>query len=451
VTVNTTVDQPWEVAVEGRGAYKSNGYLGPGIEVSATHKNVFKNGEKLTMAVHGNYEWLVNKKSNFLADTIWDDTKTISNNNFEFGADVSLQFPRLLAPKFLYPSRRYRHSTTFSVGIDFLNRPHFFTMLQASAAMTWAWQASRVSRHEITPFKLTFNTLLSSSELLNWMFDDKSGSPMRHTYDDVFIPQLTYSYYLDKNITPNDNIYFTTTIAEAGNVINSIWGAAKGKYGAYDHSIKGNYISQFVKGSAQLVYTHTFAQDYQLVSRIYLGAGYAYGNSTELPYREKFYVGGSNSLRGFATRSIGPGRFSPAEWLNYWQDILDELEQETGQTFGDIINYDQTGSLKFETNLEFRFPILAALKGAVFFDAGNVWEYSDNGLMDGTAISAKHFLKDLALNTGLGLRLDLDMLVVRLDCGIALHCPYDTGYSGYFNIRKFSNIFRPQFAIGYPF
>ena len=162
------------------------------------------------------------------------------------------------------------------------------------------------------------------------------------------------------------------------------------------------------------------------------GAAYAYGNSSEVPSMEQFYIGGSNSLRGFAVRSVGPG--------SYHNDF-------GGYNFF----YDQTGTFKFETNWEYRFPLMGYLKGAVFLDAGNVWLLQEDAYREGGKLTAKNFLKELALNTGLGLRFDMGMIVLRADLGIALHAPYDTGSKGYFNIPKFKDGLAFHIAIGYPF
>ena len=152
-----------------------------------------------------------------------------------------------------------------------------------------------------------------------------------------------------------------------------------------------------------------------------------------MPYSEQFYVGGANSVRGFNVRSIGPGRYKPP---------TDELYPAY---------LDRTGTLKFDFSTEFRFNIWKSLKGAVFIDAGNVWLMKEDEWLPGGKIEFKKFFRDLALGTGAGLRYDMSMLVVRADFGIALHCPYDTGYRGYFNIGKFSEGWAFHLAIGYPF
>ena len=143
-------------------------------------------------------------------------------------------------------------------------------------------------------------------------------------------------------------------------------------------------------------------------------------------------MGGSNSVRAFAVRSIGPGSYHPDDSVRN-------------------AYYNQTGTFKFEANAEYRFPILGYFKGAVFLDAGNVWLLKDDKNRPGGLLKMKNFFNELALGTGFGLRFDMSMLVVRADLGIAIHAPYDTGKRGYYNIPTFKDGVAFHLAIGYPF
>ena len=161
------------------------------------------------------------------------------------------------------------------------------------------------------------------------------------------------------------------------------------------------------------------------------GIIWAYGNSERAPYNEQFYVGGANSIRAFTVRSIGPGRYvAPNSTYSY---------------------LDQTGDIKLEANLEYRANLFGSLYGAVFLDAGNIWLLKKDANRPDSEFRAGSFLRQLATGTGVGLRYDMDFIVIRLDLGIALHVPYDTGKSGYYNIPKFSDGLGLHFAIGYPF
>ncbi len=417
LTINCQLDKPWEVTFEMHGTSKSNSFIGPGIEVGATHKNAFGAGEKFSVDIYGDYEW----------QTSGGDYKGSDLDSYEFGIEGKLDFPRLLAPKFLYPSRRYTNWTRFLLSADLMNRPGFFKMAQLGAAMTWEWHGSRYSSHVLSPFKLTYNKLISSSEA----FDSaRVESPaLEQSFKDVFVPKIEYTYTFDRDVTPRDHITLTAGIAESGNVLSGIWSIFKSKG---TKELFGTPFSQFVKAQAQVVWLRHLGIEGDLATRVFVGAAHAYGNSDEVPYREQFYVGGSNSVRAFAVRTVGPGSYHPA--------VRDRYSY-----------YDQTGTFKFEANAEYRFPILGYFQGAVFLDAGNVWLLEDDKNRPGGKLKMKNFFNELALGTGLGLRFDMSMLVVRADLGIGIHLPYDTGKSGYFNIPSFKKGWAFHLAIGYPF
>ena len=416
LAINCQLDKPWEVTFELNGKSKSTSFIGPGVEVGATHKNAFGAGEKFAVDIYGDYEWQTGGSGT---------GKDADVNSYEFGIESKLDFPRLLAPKFLYPSRRYTNWTRFSLSADLMNRPgdYSFKMSQLSAGMTWEWHANRYSSHVLTPFKLTYNRLLSSSAKFDSIMDINVA--LKESFLNVFIPKIEYTYTYNRDITPRDHIAFTAGFTEAGNIASGIWTLC-GVKGTKE--MLGTPFSQFVKVQGQVVWKRDLGDVSQLATRVYLGAAHAYGNSNELPYREQFFVGGSNSIRAFAIRSLGPGSLHP-DSVSY---------------------YDKTGTFKFEANAEYRFPILGYFKGAVFLDAGNIWLFEDDENRPGGKLKMKNFLNELALGTGVGLRFDMSMLVVRADLGFGLHAPYKTEQSGYFNVAL-KDAFAFHLAIGYPF
>ena len=420
LAINCQLDKPWEVTFEMRGT-SSNSYLGPGVEIGASHKNAFGAGEKFSVDIYGDYEWQTGGSSGL---------KGSEFNSYEFGIESKLDIPRLLAPKFLYPSRRYTNWTRFSFSADLMNRPRWFKMSQLSLAATWEWHANRYSSHMLTPFKLTYNRLLSTSERFDSIMNDSTNLALRQSFTNVFIPKIEYTYTYDRDVTPIDHINFTASVSEAGNIASGIWSLC-GVNGT--KKLLGTPFSQFVKVQGQVIWTRQFSHQSALATRVFLGAAHAYGNSDEMPYREQFYVGGSNSVRAFNVRTLGPGSY--------------HHPNDSAR----IPFYDQTGTFKFEANAEYRFPIVGYFKGAVFLDAGNIWLLKDDPNRPGGQLKMKNFFKDLALGTGIGLRFDMSMLVVRADLGLAIHAPYDTGKSGYFNIPSFKKGYAFHLAIGYPF
>lgn len=192
-----------------------------------------------------------------------------------------------------------------------------------------------------------------------------------------------------------------------------------------------NPYAQFLKLETDISKTWQLGEKSQLVAHANAGIIYTYGNSSAAPYSEQFYVGGANSIRAFAVRSIGPG--------SYTTDV------------SRLSYLDQTGDIKLQLNLEYRFNIFGSLYGAGFIDAGNVWALRDDGYRKGSQFKFKNALKEMALGTGIGIRYDLEFLVLRLDWGVGLHVPYETGKSGFYNIPNFKDGQAIHLAIGYPF
>ncbi len=411
-------DDPMEASIEVNATSKSNSYLGPGLILGLANRNTFGGGERLSLQFNADYEWQTgrNRSSVF--------------NSYEFGLTASLAFPRMLAPKFIKRTERDLNWTTISLGASVLNRPHFFKLAEFNTGITYEWRASRYSVNQFTPFKLTYNKLISTTHEFDSIMSLNPAVAL--SFQSQFIPQLSYTYTYDRFFEREriNGINFSVTFTEAGNLFDGIWSlcGVKGQ-----KKLFGTPFSQFVKGQAQLVYNRRLIRgsDHWLVSRILIGAAHAYGNSREVPYSEQFYIGGANSIRAFTVRSLGPGSYrAPASQRNGY--------------------FDQTGTFKLELNTEYRFPIISVLHGALFLDAGNIWLLKSDSLRPGGKLTGRNFYKDLALGTGVGLRVDIGMMVIRGDLGYGLHAPYDTGSPHYFNIR-FKDAFAFHLAIGYPF
>lgn len=406
--------------VEANVASKSNSYLGPGVIVGVSHNNLFGGGEQLSVSLNGSYEWQTGKER---GNTLM--------NSYEFGATGALTFPRMLG---LRPSRRYGRlisTTSIQLSGNIMNRPHYFRMFSLNLSYAYEFHTTPTHMHSWTPFKLTYTKLLSSTEAFQQKLDENPAIEL--SFRDQFVPMMGYTFTYDNGHESNRNnrLVWQVGATEAGNLMYGIYSLC-GVDG--EKKIFGNPFSQFVKLTNEVRYFHYFPHKITLASRLYLGAAYAYGNASEVPYSEQFYIGGANSVRGFTIRSIGPGSYrAPAD-------------DEYGY-------YDQTGNFKFEANVELRFPIWGSLEGAAFVDAGNIWLLKDDKLRPGGKLTLKSFGREIALGTGIGLRYDIaGYLVVRVDVGVPLHAPYDTGREGYYNIPgSFWRNLKLHLAIGYPF
>lgn len=416
VDINCTFDKPMEASIEVNATSKSNSYIGPGVDLKLTSHNLFGGGEQLNIDLTGSYEWQTGR-----------DKHNSVFNSYEIGLNTSLAFPRLLAPRFIPRTRRELSWTRITLGADLLNRPHYFRMAQFNASFNYDWRVNRYITNTLTLFKLTYTKLLHTTHEFDSIMSQNRAIAL--SFQSQFIPQIAYTYNYDRYFDRDNGISWTFTVQEAGNVFWAIWQAA-GKKG--EKELFDTPFSQFIKGTTQLVYNRRLTGDHWLVTRAAVGAAHAYGNSSQVPYAEQFYVGGANSVRAFTVRSIGPGSYRvPSDMVNGY--------------------FDQTGTFKFEFNVEYRFPIIGPLHGAVFFDSGNVWLLKNDPQRPGGLLQGKSFLRDLATGTGAGLRVDIGMLVIRGDLGIGIHAPYDTGKSGYYNMESFKKSLAFHLAIGYPF
>jgi outer membrane protein assembly factor BamA len=417
IDVQCTLDKPLEAKLELNAKSKSNSYLGPGFSASLTDKNLFGGAEQLTTEVTASYEWQTGAGRNHSSNY----------DSYEFGASSTLAFPRLLAPNFVDRTRRYLNWTKIALSGDFLNRPDFFKMAKFDLSFGWEWHANRYSFNQLIPFKLTYTKLITTTA----KFDSAmvANPAVALSFRNQFIPQMSYTYTYDKALSRFNNITWTSTIMEAGNIFSGLWSLCG------DHNNKkmfGTPFSQFVKVQSQVVFSHRIMDAQYLVSRLFVGAAHAYGNSSQVPYTEQFYIGGANSIRAFPVRSVGPGSYHPSS-------------DDTNAY------YDETGTFRLEANCEYRFPIFGYLHGAAFLDAGNIWLLKRDDSRPGGCITDGNFLKNIAIGTGVGLRFDMDMLVLRADLGIGIHAPYDTGKTGYFNMTSFKSSLAFHLAIGYPF
>lgn len=453
--LNCVFDKPYDFYIEGNMIGRTSGRYGPQAKVGFTKRNAFRAGEKLDINLHGSYEF--------------SRSGGADASNYQYGADVSLEFPRLLIP-FYNPQnvRRNRHgqrirrrryyaaSTLAKVSADIIRRPDYYKMHIVSGEWTYRWQRTETSRHEFSPLTVKYQFMNSKTAKFDSIL---SKNPyLERTMGDYFIPKMRYTYTYTSPATYQKPIRWETTVEESGNIISAVDALFGRPFDQHNKELFKNPYAQFVRIETDLTKTWPLGTQSSLVGHVNAGVMFSYGNSTVAPMTEQFYVGGANSIRAFAIRDVGPGCFS----LDRYGDI------ENARQMSYLL---RNGDMKLVANLEYRTPLFGRLKGAVFLDAGNIWRlrglddempepvdeedefitFLIKDWFDDMKFRPSRFFEDIALGTGVGLRYDLGFLVIRLDWGIALHTPYDTGKSGYFNISRFKDAQTLHFAIGYPF
>lgn len=437
LTMNCTFDKPWDFYVETNFNARTIGRVGPELRMGITRRNAFRGGEKIDANLHGSYEWSTNSGS--------------SMNNYEYGADASIEFPRIIAPFFggnrirrdkqgrIIRRRRFytTPSTLAKASTDIIYRPNYYKMHVVSGEWTYRWQTSAQSRHEFSPLTLKYQFMNSHTDAFDSIVIDNPYLAV--TMQDYFIPQMRYTYTYTSLAGKLHPIRWETTIAESGNVTSLGMLVVGKRWNEKDKELFKNPYSQFIKVETDFTKTWTLSAHTKLVGHVNAGMIYCYGNSDWVPNSELFYVGGANSIRAFPVRGVGPGRFP-----GYDNKAISYLLQN--------------GDIKLVFNLEYRRQLFGNLHAALFLDAGNVWtknqgfeNETDYKFVGETNFRFNHFFRDLAVGSGIGLRYDLDFLILRLDWGVGLHVPYDTGKSGFYNISNFKDCQTLHFAIGYPF
>ena len=422
VNVRAALDKPYDAEFDFNVKMKSNNQVGPGAAFTVTKNNVFGGGESWNVKLYGSYEWQTGGEGSSLM------------NSYEYGISTSLTFPRVVFPKMGDREYDFPATTTFRLYADQMNRAKYYKLLAFGGNATYDFQPTRTSKHSFTPFRLTFNVLRDPTEAFQQLQDENPA--LYVSLRNQFIPAMEYTYTYDNSTLrrKRNPIWWQTTVASAGNLTSVIYQLCGQPFAEQEKKLLGVPFAQYAKLNSEFRYHYRINRNQMLAARVAGGIIWSYGNMLSAPYTEQFYIGGANSVRAFSARNVGPGGYSPAD-------------AETDR-YG-FINH--VGDIRFEANLEYRFRLVSDLHGALFLDAGNVWLLrKDEGRPAGEFV-LKDVPKQIALGTGFGLRYDLDFLVFRLDWGVALHDPSDTGKSGYYNIPRFKDGMAIHFAIGYPF
>ncbi|MEH6408247.1 MAG: BamA/TamA family outer membrane protein [Leeuwenhoekiella sp.] len=393
---------------------KSNNFAGPSLALSFTNRNLFRGGEILNVSADFGYEVQV------------AGGNQTGLSSIQLGLKGDLIYPRMLFPidisndwfKYSIPK------TKISLGVNYLSRSQLFSLGSVLGTFGYTWQANKYITHEINPISINYVKLSKTTPEFEAILAENQY--LRSSFDQQFISGLTYSFTYNGMIdqSKKHQFYINATFDTAGNSIDLISGNAKED----PQTFLGLEYAQYVKADADIRYHLNIGKNQTIATRLFAGIGIPYGNSAVMPYTKLYYSGGPYSVRAFKIRSLGPGTYAPTE--------------EDNNSY-----FDQTGNLRLEANLEYRFPLINVLKGAVFADAGNIWNTTENDALPGGKFSS-NFLNELGIGAGFGVRIDIQSFVIRLDLAAPLHDPSITeGNKWNFDFQN------PilNFAIGYPF
>ena len=415
-SINLTQSKLQGFKVNLEASSNSTGLFGVSPQLSYYHKNIFRGGEWLNLSFMGNFQFKFN-----------DDVR--SN---EFGVSAGISFPKFL----FLPYRLFKGAmprTEVSLSYNYQNRPEYTRNIISTSLAYTGIIGSRIY-YQFYPVQLNIVRLFNLDPAFFKSLEDNPF--MRNAYQDHFDLGLGGNLYYTTNaeVVPKTSFFYTRLQFDiAGNLL-SAFNPLMRKDANGSGMIWNTPYSQYVRAEFQVGKTWRFGKNngQALATRFLAGAGYAYGNSTALPFEKHFYAGGANSLRGWQARTVGPGT-SPMD-----------------STF---VIPNQTGDMKLEANVEYRFNIVWKLGGAVFVDAGNVWTIRDTGNRNNalSRISWQNFGKSIAMNWGAGVRLDLNFLLLRVDLGMKIHDPARAqSWVGPGEWLKRDG-FAIHFGVGYPF
>ncbi len=407
----------------------SAGDLGAAASVTYTHRNLFKGSETFNIKVRGAYEAVTGLEG-------------YSNNNYtEYGVETSLEFPEFMFP-FLKSDfkKSVNAKSQVSAKYNWQIRPEFERTL-ASAAWSYRWNSRRRASHRLDVLDINYIYMPYRSktfiEYLNYM--DEINPLLRYSYEDLFIVRLGYTYTYNsagvstQQTAKKSSYSIRFNIEESGNLIYGFSKLIHGKPSDGESFRMGNIsFAQYVK--TDFDYAKNIMIDDRNAVVFHIGTGIAipYGNSKSLPFEKLYFSGGANSVRGWSVRSLGPGGYRGAS--------------------GSLDYVNHTGDIKLDMNVEYRTHLFWKLNAAAFIDAGNVWTLK-NRYSDSTGQFAfNRFYKEIAVSYGLGIRFDLDFLILRFDGGMKAVNPMGSGIERFpLIVPDFSRDFAFHFAVGYPF
>jgi outer membrane protein assembly factor BamA len=410
------------IRIEVLGKTNSANYTGTELNINWSNRNTFKGAELLTVSLFGGLEVQISGQ----------------NNGFDVyraGTETSIIWPRFIAPFQLKSSSGFMPKTKATVGYEFQKREQLYALNSFKASYGYLWKENIRKEHQLNVTDITYVSPNNVTDLyLEQIAANRTLSKVIEKQL-IFGPTYSYTYTNTMETSRKHTIYFKGSLDVAGTLSGLLTGANV-KQGDTT-KVFGVAFSQYVKMESDFRHYMKLGADSQLASRIIIGAGYGYGNSTELPYIKQFFIGGTNSIRAFRARSIGPGSYLA----------------ETESSFLP----DQSGDIKLEFNTEYRTRLFSIVKGAVFVDAGNIWLMHKNLDKPGAEFSKK-FIEQVAIGTGVGLRFDFSFLLLRTDFSFPIRKPYlEEGHRwvldqinfGSGSWRKENLIF--NLAIGYPF
>lgn len=405
------------------GKTNSANFTGSELSINWSNRNFFRGAELFTTSIFGGIEVQVSGRNKGF-------------NVYRIGNETSLTWPRFITPIRIVTPSGFVPRTKVTVGYEFQKRMQLYALNSFKGSFGYLWRESETKEHQLNLTEITYVSPNGITDLYREQLDANPNLAKAIEKQLIFGPNYSYTFTNTMKRRLRNTIYYKGSVDLSAPITGLIMNgnAKKGDV----KEILGVPFSQYVRVENDFRHYLKLGQDSQLASRIIGGVGYSFGNSTSMPFIKQFFIGGTNSIRAFRARSIGPGSyFEPTDANSFLPD--------------------QSGDVKIEVNTEYRTKLFSIVHGALFVDVGNIWLLNKDENRPGAEFSG-NFLKEFAVGTGAGLRLDISFLVLRLDLAFPLRKPYlpenerwvldEIDFAGK-NWRKNNLVF--NLAIGYPF
>lgn len=411
----------------------SAGDFGAAVASTYQNRNIFRGSELLNIKLRGAYEAI-------------DGLSGYQDQDYiEYSAEVGLVFPDF---KFPFLSRRFRHiakaTSEVNLMFDSQNRPEFHRRV-VTAAWRYKWgQAGRRRQHRVDLLDLNYVFMPWISETFRSRYLDDPASRnaiLRYNYENLFIMKWGYTFTYSSQVLNGANSNYGTNaytirtgIETSGNLLYglcNLFGTSRNSLDQY--TLLNIAYAQYAKADFDFSKSFRFDDRNSLALHLGFGIAYPYGNSSILPYEKRYFSGGANSVRGWSVRELGPGTFKGND--------------------GRIDFINQTGDMKLDMNLEYRTHLFWKLDAAAFIDAGNIWTIRNYPDQPGGQFRFDEFWRQIALAYGLGVRLNFNYFILRLDLGMKAVHPSYTDSRRHFPIvhPNFGRDSSWHFAVGLPF
>ena len=421
--------------------------LGLSLTGSYRNPNTFKAAEQFSFSPYVAVEFNLAKDTLQLLNTL------------EINTPFTLSFPKLLFIKSKRSSPYFRPKTQIQAGYNYQRRLAYYTLNAYNFSYSYDFRENERKRHIISPISISFINYRNFTDAFLELLARNTYLAIL-TLDQNLLIGGSYSYlYNNQDLSRVKNFtFFKGNIDLSGNSIFALESLLKTMGTAKDGiKILGTDYSRYVKLEAD-IRRYIFTGGKRAIAlRAYAGLGIPYCNTPDcnawLPYIKSFSAGGTSDIRSFKLRSIGPGSLGLYyDGTNFGSDTVDI-------SLFKVQDFERYGNLKMEANIEYRFHLFSYFDGAIFADAGNIWQlYYTDDLTKSGVFDFKRFYKEIAVGTGFGLRLDLSYFVFRIDLGVPILDPRqpEQGRWVFKNTNPLSSKWRRNnltlnLGFGYPF